>query len=249
MNIKNLSKQFFSGTETVSVLEGLSLEIPEGEISVLLGPSGCGKTTLLNLIGGLIEPDSGEIVKEHQELSFIFQELRLLPWMSVERNIELVLKAKISDEEIRRKRIAEVLEMVGLTPESGWYPEELSGGMRQRVSIARAFAYPSSLILMDEPFQSLDLKLRIELIEEYLKLWIEDNRTTLMVTHDVREALLMADSIHILSNRPSKVITSIKIGDHLLGKNEKAKGNRTLESPGFMELEQLLYKHLFFPER
>ncbi len=167
-------------------------------------------------------------------LSFIFQEPRLLSWMTAARNIDLVLQRVIPDRRKREARIAHVLDIVGLRDAGAMFPEELSGGMRQRVSIARAFAYPSSLILMDEPFQSLDLKFRIDLIREYLALWKQDQRTTLMVTHDVREALLMADTVYLLSERPARVVDRFAVpGDTF---------SRSLGEGGLPELEQRIYK-------
>jgi NitT/TauT family transport system ATP-binding protein len=215
MIIKNLTKTYKSsnsGTQ-IEVFDNLSLTIPERQIAVILGPSGCGKTTLLHSIAGLTDQDSGKIIRDEKDnsISFIFQEPRLLPWMSVHRNMDLVLQKVFPDKEQRDKRINHFLTLVGLVDCAEMYPEELSGGMKQRVSIARAFAYPSHLILMDEPFQSLDLKLRIELIREYTKLWDNDPRTTLLVTHDVREALLLADTIFLLSDRPAAVLEDFTV--------------------------------------
>ena len=230
MILTNLSKSYRSGSGgmPIEVFNNLSLKIPEREITVILGPSGCGKTTLLHSIAGLVELNSGEIFREaavtDNSLSYIFQEPRLLPWMCVSKNIDLVLQKAFPDSDQRRERVNRFLDLVGLSDYTEMYPEELSGGMKQRVSIARAFAYPSSLILMDEPFQLLDLKLRIELIREYIKLWDLDTRTTLLVTHDVREALLLADTIILLSDRPAAVLenfpVSIDRSDRFLGKGE-----------------------------
>ncbi len=228
MKINNLSKSYRSGSGSIpiKVFNDLTLKIPEQEITVILGPSGCGKTTLLHSIAGLIQLDSGEIIREEidNSLSYIFQEPRLLPWMSVSRNIDLVLRKVFPDRDQRMERICQFLDLVGLSDSAEMYPDELSGGMKQRVSIARAFAYPSSLILMDEPFQSLDLKLRIELIREYTKLWDRDPRTTLLVTHDVREALLLADTIFLLSDRPAAVLEDFSIDidrkDRFLGNDD-----------------------------
>ncbi|NQT58246.1 MAG: ATP-binding cassette domain-containing protein [Bacteroidetes bacterium] len=235
MIINNLTKTYRAGGSDVEVFNGLSLNIPEQEITVILGPSGCGKTTLLNSIAGLAEQDSGEIIRDESDcsISFIFQEPRLLPWMSVSRNIDLVLQNAFPDKNQRSERISRFLGLVGLTDSAEMYPEELSGGMKQRVSIARAFAYPSNLILMDEPFQSLDLKLRIELIHEYTKLWDRDPRTTLLVTHDVREALLLADTIFLLSDRPAAVVESFIVNID--------RSNRFLGKEDMLAVEQRIY--------
>jgi NitT/TauT family transport system ATP-binding protein len=251
MIVERLSKTYASATGPVTVFSDLSLELEEGRITVILGPSGCGKTTLLHLLAGILAPDAGRIVRDtaafpasasalssisssRSPLSFIFQEPRLLAWMSAAENIDLVLQRVIPDRGEREARIAHVLGIVGLSDAAEMFPEELSGGMRQRVSIARAFAYPSRLILMDEPFQSLDLKFRIDLIGEYLALWRQDQRTTLMVTHDVREALLMADVVYLLSERPARVTGRFAVpGD---------KFSRSLGEGGLPELEQRIYK-------
>ena len=233
MIIKELTKSYTTGSGGVQieVFSNLSLEVPEQQITVILGPSGCGKTTLLNIIAGLIDQDSGEITRDttdkdtsDESISFIFQEPRLLPWMSVSRNIDLILQSTFPDKVQRNNRINQFLDLVGLDDCANRYPDDLSGGMKQRVSIARAFAFPSDLILMDEPFQSLDLKLRIELIHEYTRLWDNDPRTTLLVTHDIREALLLADVIILLSDRPAAVtklfIVKIDRKDRFLGKKD-----------------------------
>jgi NitT/TauT family transport system ATP-binding protein len=242
MRVEHLAKTFQAAAGAVTVFRDLSLEIPEGEITVILGPSGCGKTTLLHVLAGMLMPDGGRVsgapegvrYRKPGSLSFIFQEPRLLSWMNVARNIDLVLQGIIPDRGERESRTAHVLSMVGLEGASGLFPEELSGGMRQRAAIARAFAYPSRLILMDEPFQSLDLKFRIDLIGEYLKLWEEDRRTTVMVTHDVREALLMADTIYLLTEKPAEVGGVFRV--------ETKRGLRSLTDGEVSRLEQAIYR-------
>ena len=237
MIISNLIKTYKSesGGLSIEVFNELSLAVPVREITVILGPSGCGKTTLLNIIAGLISQDSGEIICDAVDklISFIFQEPRLLPWVSVSRNIDLVLQTVFPDKDQRRERIVRFLGLVGLSDSVEMFPGELSGGMKQRVSIARAFAYPSNLILMDEPFQSLDLKLRIELIRAYTRLWERDPRTTLLVTHDVREALLLADTIHLLSDRPAEVVESFEV--------KTDRSDRFLGDEALLALEQRIY--------
>lgn len=178
----------------ISVYDGFSLEIEAGKITCLLGPSGCGKTTLLNILAGLV-PYEGEIRNIPRRISYIFQEERLLPNLTVRQNIRFVLGKGARDEDIDS-----VLEKVELRDKADAYPAELSGGQAQRVSIARAFLYPSELILMDEPFSSLDTALKIRLIDEFIRLWREEKRTAVFVTHDAEEAYMLAHRALILKN-------------------------------------------------
>ena len=182
MIIKNLCKRY----QDKVVLKDFSLDIKPRTITCITGESGCGKTTLLNLIAGIIRPDSGTIELEGK-VSYLFQEPRLLPWRTALENVALALK----DE----KKAREILELVGLKDSLDKYPSELSGGMRQRVAMARVFSYPSSIILMDEPFQNLDVKLKNNLLQLFLKLWEQEQKTVLWVTHDITEACLSADLV------------------------------------------------------
>lgn len=170
-----------------AVYDAFSLAIEAGKITCLLGPSGCGKTTLLNMLAGLISYE-GKIENVPQRISYIFQEERLLPNLTVRQNIRYVLGKSADDA-----RIDSVLEKVELGDKADAYPSELSGGQAQRVSIARAFAYPSELILMDEPFSSLDTALKIRLIDVFVRLWREEKRTAVFVTHDAEEAYMLAN--------------------------------------------------------
>ena len=170
-----------------AVYDEFSLAIEAGKITCLLGPSGCGKTTLLNMLAGLISYE-GKIENVPQRISYIFQEERLLPNLTVRQNIRYVLGKSADDA-----RIDSVLEKVELGDKADAYPSELSGGQAQRVSIARAFAYPSELILMDEPFSSLDTALKIRLIDVFVRLWREEKRTAVFVTHDAEEAYMLAN--------------------------------------------------------
>ena len=176
----------------LTVYDGFSLELGAGKITCLLGPSGCGKTTLLNMLAGLV-PYQGKIENIPSRISYIFQEDRLLPNLTVRQNIRFVLGKAASDAAIRS-----VLEKVELSDKADAYPSELSGGQAQRVSIARAFAYPSELILMDEPFSSLDTALKIRLMGVFVRLWREEKRTAVFVTHDAEEAYMLAHRALVL---------------------------------------------------
>ena len=200
IQLKNIHKSFGN----VEVYRDFSLSLPERKISCILGPSGCGKTSLLNMIGGILAQDSGTIEGLKDKIfSFIFQEPRLLPWKTVKANLQFVLKgANIKGYE---KIIERNLQIVGLQNFAHFYPSQLSGGMKQRVAIARAFCYPSNLILMDEPLKTLDPKLKWSLMKTFLKLWREDQRTVIFVTHDVDEALVLGEEIFVFSRPPVKI--------------------------------------------
>ena len=177
------------------VLEDFRAEIAEGEMTCMLGQSGCGKTTVLNCIAGLV-PFEGEIEGRPEEISYIFQRERLLPNLTVRGNLSYVLSGKKLPDE--RERIDRVLQAVELLEEADRIPRELSGGMAQRVSLARGFVYPSALLLMDEPFQGLDLALKFRVIDQFFRMRERDGRTVLLVTHSVDEALLVSDRILLL---------------------------------------------------
>lgn len=205
MEIKHISKSFPGPSGRLTVFRDFSITLPEQEITVILGASGCGKTTLLNLLARFITPESGTITGNEGSISYLFQEPRLLPWRTVARNISLVLETHVHDQTVLKQRTSHVLSLVGLESFAGFYPHELSGGMRQRVSIARAFAFPSRLLLMDEPFQALDLDVKLSLVRAFTRSWEEDPRTAVFVTHDIQEALMVADTIVVFTPRPAQV--------------------------------------------
>ncbi len=225
--IKDLCKAF--GAK--EVLKDFSLQIKPGTINCLTGVSGCGKTTLLNLIAGVVKPDSGRIEREGK-VSYLFQEPRLLPWRTVLENVAIALK-----DETKAKQ---VLQMVGLEDSLKLYPEQLSGGMKQRVALARAFAYPSKLLLMDEPFQNLDVKLKNNLLKQFLTLWEMDQKTVLWVTHDITEACLVADNIFCVTkeqaNCPMQLVESYEI--------KIARSERTAEN--MAQLQAKIYNTLVY---
>lgn len=213
-----------------------NLAFPEGQITCVLGPSGCGKTTLLNIIGGLTLPDSGLLSGfEDKTISYIFQDPRLLPWKTVEENIAFVLDQNLPEAE--RKRITNrFIRLVDLEGFADYYPTKLSGGMRQRVSIARAFAYPSDIILMDEPLKGLDISLKLNLIKAFSKIWSNDRRTVIFVTHDVEETLLLGNEIFVLSRAPVQIVAHTG--------SEVPLSERTSDAGYAKELRQILYSAL-----
>jgi NitT/TauT family transport system ATP-binding protein len=193
------------------ILDHFSLTFKPGSITCLFGPSGCGKTTLLHLIGGIISPDEGSVSGfAGEKISYIFQETRIMPWKTVLENVLFPLIDKMPDNQaidIAKKFI----RLVGLEKEETFYPAQLSGGMKQRVSIARAFAYPGSLILMDEAFQNLDTALKYTILDSFLEIWRNDGRTVIFVTHDIEEAIRLGQEIIFLNHSPLEIVRSMGI--------------------------------------
>ncbi len=187
------------------VLEDFSMVVGKKEIVCIIGPSGCGKSTLLNIISGILKPSEGEVVNNSLRTSYVFQEDRLLPWKNVYDNIRIV------NEDSRKENCLRLIEKVELKGFEKYFPSELSGGMRQRCSIARAFNYEADLLLMDEPFKSLDYNLRLNMIQHLLKIWENTKKSIVFVTHEIDEALLLGDQILVLSNRPTKIVQRFDI--------------------------------------
>lgn len=232
IQLENISVNFGE----LKVLENIHMGFNEGEISVVLGPSGCGKTSILNLLTSMIEVKEGRLSGiGERKISYLFQEPRLLPWLTVEGNLKFVLDGAGTADE-RDELCNRFLQMTDLGDYKHWYPSKLSGGMKQRVAIARAFAHSSDVILMDEPFQGLDLKLKLSLIDQFISLWKEERRTVILVTHDIHEAIKLADRIYVLSEKPAGIVDSFPIDDK--------RGERSPGSPLYLKYESRLYKSL-----
>lgn len=218
----------------LAVLRDFTLELDDPGVTVLLGPSGSGKTTLLHLAAGLRTPSAGEVDNPHRERqSYLFQKPRLLPWKSLADNVAFSLPGSLSRRE-KEQRARKALALVGLEPFGDCLPRELSGGMEQRGAIARAFADPAELLLMDEPFKGLDLKMKMPLVELILGILRQEKTRTLMVTHDVREAILMGDRIILLQGPPLKVRENFP--------NPCGPAERSLAHQAFYDLEHRLYR-------
>ena len=203
MKVINIKKNYGER----KILAGVSFEGEEGKVTVILGESGCGKSTLLGILSNNIKDFSGEIVFDRDissGISYIFQEDTLIPWKTVYENIEYVLKDKISALEMRAY-IEKYLKMVNLLEYKDEYPEHLSGGMKRRVGIARAFAYPSDYLFMDEPFEFLDIKTKGEIIEYFKLLQEKNKKTVLFITHDIESALKIGDKIVVFSSKPTRI--------------------------------------------
>ena len=210
--IQHVSKSFQSKNGSVYVLEDINLEIKQGEFVCLVGPSGCGKTTLMNIVAGLEKADSGEVWANGRKVNHagpdrvvIFQEAALFPWLNVIKNVEFGLKLKGVSSRERRNIALEYLKMVHLSRFQNSHIHELSGGMKQRVAIARALAMNPEMLLMDEPFSALDAQTRWILHFELQNIWMKTKKTILFVTHNIREAVCLADRIFILSTSPGRI--------------------------------------------
>lgn len=194
---------------TVSVLNDLSLVVNPGEVVVLVGPSGCGKTTILNLLSGHIEPVSGSVQREGI-IRTVYQHDGLFPWLTVSENIAIGLRS-VADAAQREKDLRELLELIHLEGFEHHYPHQLSGGMRQRVELARVLAGDSDILLMDEPFSSLDYQARLRMRRELVRLLEKRPWTVVFVTHDIEEAAQLADRVLVLSNRPATICRELHI--------------------------------------
>jgi sulfonate transport system ATP-binding protein len=221
LEIKNVRQEFIIDNKKIEVLKNVELDIADGEIICLVGPSGCGKSTLLKIIMGLNKASGGEILLDGKQLTnpspkeigMIFQESRLFPWSTVEKNIEFGITEKLDREE-KKKQIAEHISLVGLDGFEKALPGQLSGGMQQRVSIARSLINRPRVLLLDEPFGALDAFTKITMQQELLRIWEQEKMTLIVVTHDIDEAVYLADRVVVMTDKPGvvKKVIPIKMG-------------------------------------
>lgn len=214
IEIKNLSQEFINpdSGEILEVLNDISISVYEGNIISIIGPSGCGKTTLLKIIAGLTPHSKGQVLLNGKQVKepadgriMVFQDLHLFNWMTVYQNIKFSFSARNENGERVEKEITDLVLLAGLSGFESYYPHEISGGMRQRLALARALGANPSVLLLDEPFSSLDMGTKTDLEKEFLDLIKKKNVTTLLVTHDVRQAVYLGDKVVLLSKRPGKV--------------------------------------------
>lgn len=241
LKIEHLNKSFQVDGKNVSVLEDINLTIKENEFVVIVGHSGCGKSTLLKIIAGLDKADSGKILNNGSVITepdtdrgMVFQEHRLFPWMTIHDNISLGLDGYPKEE--KERLIEDHLKLVQLTDFKNAYPSQLSGGMAQRTAIARGLINNPKILLLDEPFGALDALTKIELQREIVNIWRTQKTTMIMVTHDIDEAIYLADRIVVMSSRPGTIKDIIKV--------ELAR-NRDRGSSDFARYKKMIYNYFF----
>lgn len=213
LNLKNVSLSYQSELGETHAIKNLSFTVNQGEFVAIIGPSGCGKTTILSLISGLIPPSSGQIVlnnevitKPNKNVGYMLQKDELFPWRTLEKNALLPLEIKKSLNEKAIKNVRQLFKKYGLEDFLKAYPSEISGGMRQRVALIRTLASNPELLLLDEPFSALDYQTRLSVCDDVYKIIKEEKKTAILVTHDISEALSMADKIIVLTKRPAEIL-------------------------------------------
>ncbi|HXM73805.1 MAG TPA: ABC transporter ATP-binding protein [Chthoniobacterales bacterium] len=240
VSIRDLSMRFAGkrAGEQIDVLETVSAEVAHGEFVCIVGPSGCGKSTLLNIVAGFIEATSGEVLVEGERVQgpnsrriFVFQENGVFPWLNVRENVGFGLRQSTQKE--RDLTIARYIDMVSLAGFENAYPHELSGGMRQRVEIARALAANPDIIYMDEPFGALDFLTRFKMRADLVRIWQSEKKTILFVTHDIEEAVQLADRVLVMSPRPGRIIEAVDVD---------LPRPRHLDSSGYLEKRDRIFE-------
>ena len=212
MRLENVSKSYQNKNKRIEVVNQISFEVYDNEFLVILGPGLCGKTVLLNMIAGIEQPDSGEILLDGTrvdqadcQIGMVFQKMALMPWKTVMENVEIGLKLAGMEKKRRREICQKYIDLVVLQGFESAYPAQLSGGMKQRVGIARAYAVNPKILIMDEPFGQLDAQTRYQMEDEILKIWEKEKRTVIFVTNNIEEALYLGDRIILLEKRPAAI--------------------------------------------
>ncbi len=212
LSVEGVSKEYHVRGKKVLALDSIDLAVAQGEFVTVVGPSGCGKSTLLNLIVGLLRSSSGRILFRGDpingictKIGYVTQKDNLLPWRTLIENVEIALEIRGIENSARRQRAEELIGQVGLSGFEDHYPHELSGGMRQRANIIRTLIYDPELILMDEPFGPLDAQTRVVLQDQLLKLWLASRKTIVFITHDLVEAITLADRVVLMTSRPGRI--------------------------------------------
>lgn len=232
VRVDNLTKKYGD----LTVLDNINFSINSGELISIVGPTGCGKTTFLNCMSKLIEPTNGNIYIDGEvasptrhNISYVFQEPTALPWRTVADNVAYGMELKLFSPAKKKKRLDEILKLVGLSDTADIYPNQVSASMMQRITVARAFAVNPDLLLMDEPYGQLDIKLRFYLEDELIKLWETLKSTVLFVTHNIEEAVYISDRILVLSNKPTSVRAEVVVD---------LPRPRDVTSPAFLEIRK-----------
>ena len=246
VHIDNVVKKFNGRNGEMIALNGVTLDIHDNEFICVVGPSGCGKSTLLNIIAGLLEPTSGEVYCDGKlvegtgtDRGVVFQQYALFPWLTVKKNVRFALEMRGVKGKEADELAMKYLEKVDLVKFANHYPKELSGGMKQRVAIARAYAAEPQVLLMDEPFGALDAQTRTQLQSELLETWEKDRKTCFFITHDVDEAIILAQKVIVMSARPGRVKAIIDI-DIPYPRDQETK-----MSPRFLELKNEIWSLVY----
>ena len=246
VRIDNVRKVFNTRNGEMVALNGVSLDIHDNEFICVVGPSGCGKSTLLNIIAGLSEPTSGKVYCDGKEVTgtgtergVVFQQYALFPWLTVKKNVMFALEMRGIKGKAAEEEAMKYLEMVDLAKFADHYPKELSGGMKQRVAIARAYAAEPEVLLMDEPFGALDAQTRTQLQTELLETWEKKRKTCFFITHDVEEAIILAQRVIIMSARPGRIKDIVDI-DIPYPRTQETK-----MTPHFMELKNHIWSQVY----
>ncbi|MGG6313754.1 ABC transporter ATP-binding protein [Paenibacillus macerans] len=239
LEVRNIRKGFRDRRREVPVLHDISLSVPAGEFVSIIGPSGCGKSTLFHIIGGLTAPDQGDVLLqghkvtgERGHISYVPQQPALFPWRSIEDNVVLAQEIAGAGRRSPRAEVRRWLEKAGLGGFEQAYPHMLSGGMQQRASFLRGLLAPQELMCLDEPFSALDALTRSEMQRWLLEMWEETQRSVLLITHSIDEALMLSDTIYLFSNRPASVLHTVKVPFPRPRREEMA------EDPRFLELKR-----------
>ena len=246
VHIDHVVKKFNGRNGEMVALNGVDMDIHENEFICVVGPSGCGKSTLLNIIGGLETPTEGKVLVDGAEVTgpgpdrgIVFQQYALFPWLTVEKNVQFGLKLQGKSKEEAEELAHKYLKMVYLEGFAKAYPKELSGGMKQRVAIARAYAVNPQVLLMDEPFGALDAQTRTQLQQELLNTWEKEQKTCFFITHDVEEAIILAQRVVIMCARPGRVKEIVDI-DIPYPRDQETK-----MSPRFLELKNHIWSQVY----
>lgn len=241
--LNNVHKIFELEDRKLEVLQNINLNARQGEFITIVGASGCGKSTLIRILAGLEKTTSGEVLVDGQPVvkptvktGMIFQEARLYPWLTVEKNIEFGIHDENLKKEERKKKVAEMVEMIGLQGFEKAIPKQLSGGMQQRVNIARALINKPNILLLDEPFGALDALTRINMQNEILRIWEQEKTTMVLITHDIDEAIFLSDKVVILSNKPGTISKIIRV--------DMSKP-RDRNSAAFVDIRRTIYNEFF----
>jgi len=254
LEVRNISKTYRSRQKDVEALDNVSFTMEEHEFCCLIGYSGCGKSTLLRIVDGLIQPTSGQLLirgrttdRPGLDRGMVFQQFNLLPWRTVLGNVEFGLETREMSKQDRQQRAMRYISMVGLDGFEHSYPSQLSGGMQQRVGLARALAIEPEILLMDEPLGALDAQTKETMQTEIMRIWSIEKRTVLFVTHDIEEAILLADRVIVMGQRPGRIVDIVNVDfprprqDDLRNSVEfvrmRARVSQTLKQSGVVEAE------------